>query len=136
MKKLLIGGAALQALGSSRATQDVDYLVHDAASDELFIKTGGGELVNAAAHPFFGAVWLMESGNLGPIASPQALLELKAFALVQHCRHGFWQKADDCEYDIRFLVRQFGVSEVRLVVEHIDAGEMSEVKKIIKSVRK
>jgi hypothetical protein len=136
MKKLLIGGAALQALGSSRATQDVDYLVHVPESADLFIREADGELVNAAAHPFFAAVWAMEEGNIGPIASPQALLELKAFALAQHCRHGFWQKADDAEYDIRFLVRQFGLSEVRLVVDHIEAGELSEIKKIIRGVRK
>lgn len=135
MKKLMIGGAALNDLGSSRATQDVDYLVHIPGSD-LFIKEDGGDLVNAAAHPFFGAVWEMESSNIGPIASPQALLELKAFALAQHCRNGFFQKADDAEYDIRWLVRHFNLSDVRLVTDHVSPGELSEIRKIIRGVKK
>lgn len=59
MKKLMIGGAALNELGSSRATQDMDYLVHIPGGD-LFIKGDGGDLVNAAAHPFFGAGELSE----------------------------------------------------------------------------
>lgn len=130
MKKLLIGGAALAELGSSRSTADVDYLVHVPGGD-LFQKGDSGDLINAAAHPFFAAVWEMEAGNIGRIASPQALLELKAFALAQHCRNGFWQKADDAEYDIKFLVRNFGLTGVKLVADHIEPGELSEIRKII-----
>ena len=66
----------------------------------------------------------------------QALLELKAFALVQHCLNGHWSKADNDEYDIKFLVRNFNLTGVSIVKKYISAGELMEVEKVIKSVRK
>ncbi len=36
-KKILIGGAALVKLGSSRSTDDTDYLIFDGNSTEHFI---------------------------------------------------------------------------------------------------
>lgn len=77
----------------------------------------------------------MEEKNGGEIASAQALLELKAYSLVQHCLNGHWQKADDAEYDIRFLVRNFGLKNVEAVKKYVSAGELSEIQKIINSVK-
>lgn len=137
-KKLMIGGAALVALGSSRSTLDTDYLVNDTTSKLPFIhvKTDNEDLCNANGHNFFAEIWKMEAKNIGPLASPQALLELKAFALVQHCLNGHWSKADNDEYDIKFLVRNFNLTGVSIVKKYISAGELMEVEKVIKSVRK
>jgi hypothetical protein len=91
MKKLMIGGAALVKLGSSRSTQDVDYLVCDKSTDDNFIhdKEKNIDYINANGHPFFEEIWQAEKNNIGEIASPQSLLELKAFAFVQLCLNGF-----------------------------------------------
>lgn len=137
-KRLMIGGAALQALGSSRYTMDVDYIVNDKTSKLPFIhlKATNEDLCNANGHKFFAEIWKMEAKNIGPLASPQALLELKAFAFVQHCIQGHWQKADNDEFDIKFLVRQYNLSSVSLVKKYISEGELMEVEKVIKSVKR
>ena len=133
-KKLLIGGSALNDLGSPRRTQDTDYLVSIEGAD-LFIKHDGVDYVNAAAHPLYKALWELESYNIGPLASPQTLLISKAFAFINHCKNGFWQKADDAEYDIKYLVRHCGVRDISLLQDHVDSGAYKEVQKIIESVK-
>jgi hypothetical protein len=63
-------------------------------------------------------------------------LELKAYSFVQHCLNGFWKKADEAEFDIKFLVREFNLTGVKIVNKFVSEGELSEINKIIKSVRK
>lgn len=135
-KQLMIGGEALVQLGSSRSTVDTDYLINDTSSKLAFShdKENNIDYCNANGNKFFGAIWKMEKKNIGPIASPQALLELKAYALVQHSLNGNWKKADESEFDIKFLVRTFGLKEVKIVNKYISEGELSEVNKLIKSV--
>lgn len=136
-KQLLIGGQALVKLGSSRATQDTDYLVsnpnlpvfsHDKGANIDYINAAGG-------NKFFAEIWKMEDKNTGEIASSQALLELKAYSFVQHCLNGHWQKADDTEFDIKFIVRHLGVKSTKIVQKYISAGEFSEIEKIINNVK-
>jgi hypothetical protein len=136
-KKYIIGGAALRALGSSRSTEDVDYLVNNQQSTETFYfdKDNNIDYINANGHKFFSEVWAMEAENTSETASPQALLELKAFAFVQHCQNFKWQKADDCEFDIKFLVRTFNLTGVKIANKYMTAGELSEVNKVIKSTK-
>jgi hypothetical protein len=137
MKKL-IGGAALVKLGSSRMTRDTDYLVNDESSNEPFMHDVANNIdyINANGHPFFKEVYEVEKRRFDEIASPQMLLELKCFAFVQHCKNYKWQKADDAEYDIKFLCRTFNLNGVEIVRKHISQGELSEVMKVIESVRK
>jgi hypothetical protein len=137
-KQLMIGGQALVQLGSSRTTNDTDYLVNDTTSKLAFThdKEANVDYCNANGNAFFAAIWKSEEKNIGPLASPQALLELKAYSLVQHCINRSWGKADDAEYDMKFLVRAFGLKGVSIVKKHITAGELSEVEKVINSVRK
>ena len=94
MKKLLIRGQALIKLGNDRSTNDTDYIVNNIDSKEAFIfdKANNVDYINANGNKFFAEVWKMEANNNGEIASPQALLELKAYSLVQHCLNGFWSK--------------------------------------------
>ena len=101
--QILIGGRALVELGSSRSTSDTDYLVC-VNSKEAFIRDSENNIdyLNANGNDFFRAIFEVEKDN--KIASPQSLLELKVYAFVQHCQNFNWQKVDDCEYDIRFLV--------------------------------
>lgn len=137
-KQLLIGGAALRELGSDRYTEDTDYLVciegqpafiRDAENDIDYINAGGEV-------EFFAEVWASEANNESEMASPQALLELKAFALAQHCQLGNWAKADACEYDMRFLVRTSNLTSTPIAARHLGAGEMDEINKIIRETRK
>lgn len=134
--KILIGGAALVKLGSSRATKDIDFLVNDTTSKEMFSHDIDNNIdyINANGHEFFAKVYAIEAGN--EIASPQSLLELKAFSFVQHCLNGNWQKADDAEYDMKFLVRTFNLVGVSLVNKYVGIGELSEINKVISSVKK
>jgi hypothetical protein len=134
---LLIGGHALAQLGSSRHTDDVDYLICDPSSREPFFHDEANNIdyVNANGNPFFAAVWKAEAGNNTGRATPQSLFELKAFAYVQHCLNRRFQKADDAEYDLKFLVRNFGLRQVKLVPKHVTAGQLSEIQKVIESTR-
>lgn len=137
MKKL-IGGAALVRLGSSRHTEDVDYLINDASTKDMFIHDHDNNIdyINANGHDFYNEVWEVEKNHIGDIATPQSLLEMKAFAFVQHCKNGHWQKADNAEFDIKFLVRHFNLAGVKIVNKYIGAGELSEVTKVIESTKK
>ena len=138
MKKLMIGGQALVKLGSDRSTNDTDYIVNNTESKEAFIfdHANNVDYINANGNKFFAEIWKMEANNNGEIASPQALLELKAYSLVQHCLNGFWAKADATEYDMKFLVRTFNLTGVKIANKFMTSGELSEVNKVINSVRK
>ena len=109
--KTLIGGQALRNLGSDRYTNDIDYLVNDTTTTKPFITSENIDLINANGNKFFKAIWNIEKGN--EVATPQSLLELKAFAFVQHCQNFNWAKVDSCEYDMKFLVRKFNLKSVK-----------------------
>lgn len=138
MKQLMIGGQALSKLGSNRTTLDTDYLVNDLTSKLAFThdKENNVDYCNANGNKFFAEIWKMEAKNDGEIASAQSLLELKAYSFVQHCLNGFFKKADDAEFDIKFLVREFNLNSVKIVKKYVSAGELSEIEKIINSVRR
>ena len=137
-KQLLIGGQALVKLGSSRSTLDTDYLVNDLSNKMPFShhKDSNIDYCNANGNKFFAEIWKMESKNIGEIATPQALLELKAYSLVQHCLNGFWKKADEAEFDIKFLVREFNLTGVKIVNKFVKPSELEEINRVIKSVKK
>jgi hypothetical protein len=135
--RLLIGGQALVALGSTRITNDTDYLVNDVTTTATFLHDEAADVdyLNANRHKFFAAVWAAETGNVSGVATPQSLLELKAFSFVQHCLNRKFQKADDAEFDMKFLVRTFGLSSVKLVAKFVTPGQLSEINKVLASVR-
>lgn len=131
--KTLIGGQALRNLGSDRHTNDVDYLINDTSTTDAFITSKEVDYLNANGNKFFAEIFALEQGN--DQAAPQSLFELKAYALVQHCQNMNWAKADACEYDMKFLVRNYGCKPV-LVKKYISTGELSEIQKIVNSVKK
>lgn len=135
MKQLLIGGQALRELGSDRHTEDRDYLVNDTSTRETFIHGKEGDFCNANGNAFFADVWVAEEKNEGPLASPQAIFELKAYSFTQHCENFNFEKADQAEYDMKFLVRNYGVREFPIAAHYISAGAISTIEKIIKSVK-
>lgn len=136
MKKLLIGGKALMQLGSSRHTSDTDYLTFLEDSKQPFVHLEGDiDLINANGNTFFAQVWEMEAKNEGEIASPQALLELKCYAFSKHCELRHFQKVDNAEFDIKFLVRTFGLKEMKLAHKHMPLAHANELRKMIKEVR-
>lgn len=131
--KILIGGQALRTLGSSRMTNDFDYLVK-LASKEAFICSDNVDYLNANGNKFFAKIYKIEEGN--EVATPQSLLELKAYAFVQHCQNFKFQKVDDCEYDMKFLVRKFNLTNVSIIRDYISQGEFQEVMKVINNTKK
>lgn len=131
--KILIGGQALRNLGSDRHTNDVDYLINDLSSTEAFICSENEDLLNANGNKFFAEIFAIENGN--EQATPQSLLDLKCYAFVQHCQNFNFAKADSCEYDIKFLVRNFNISP-KIVKKYISLGELSEIEKIIINIKK
>ena len=134
MKK--IGGQRLRELGSTRHTADTDYLISDSELP-LFSndKAKNEDYINAAKHKFFSAIWEKESDN--EKISLNSLLELKAFSFVQHCQNFNFAKADTDEFDIKFLTRELNFKVVFSIVEkYVEAGPMSEVKKIISNMIK
>jgi len=133
MEQILIGGQALRNLGSDRHTEDLDYLVNDITTTETFITSKEVDFINANGNKFFAEIFKIEEGN--SIASAQSLFELKAYAFVQHCQNFNFRKADSCEYDIKFLVRKFGIKSSLVAKKYITSGEYSEVEKVINSVK-
>lgn len=131
--KILIGGQALKNLGSSRNTNDVDYLINDTTSKSAFLHEENIDYLNANGNKFFAEIFKIEAGN--EQATPQSLLELKAYAFVQHCQNFNFQKADDCEYDMKFLVRSFGLKGVKIVNKYFSSAELNEVNKVINSTK-
>lgn len=133
LNKILIGGQALRNLGSDRFTNDLDYLVNDTSTKEAFICSESVDYLNANGNKFFAEIYKIEAGNTE--ATPQSLFELKVYAFVQHCQNFNFAKADSCEYDIKFLVRNFDIKESKIAKKYITFGEYSEVVKIINSVK-
>lgn len=131
---ILIGGQALKNLGNDRYTNDVDYLINDTTTTEAFITSEKVDYLNANGNRFFAAVYEEEKGNKQ--ASPQSLFELKCYAFVQHCQNFNWKKVDSTEYDIKFLVRNFGIQKSNIAKKYMTIGEYSEIEKIINNLKK
>ncbi|RYF78736.1 MAG: hypothetical protein EOO39_00590 [Cytophagaceae bacterium] len=129
----MIGGQALRQLGSPRHTEDTDYLICDKLDKRAFRHDAKANVdyCNANGNKFFAAVWKMEAKNHGPLASPQALIELKAYAIVQHYKNGNFRKAAESEHDIKWLVNTYGLRTITIVRAFITEGEQSEIIKII-----
>ncbi len=134
--KVLIGGAALVELGSSRRTSDTDYLVNDITTKEMFIfdTENNIDYINANGHKFFSEIFEIEKEN--EVASPQSLLELKAFSFVQHLKNMNWKKVADCEFDMAFLVREYNCVMPTIVKKYVQENEYNEIVKEISQIRK
>lgn len=125
--QILIGGQALRNLGHDRHTDDTDYLINDENTKEAFITSQKVDYLNANANKFFAEIFKIEKEN--DQASPQSLFELKAYAFVQHCQNFNWSKADACEYDLKFLKREFNCRP-QIVKKYVSDGELVEINKI------
>ena len=132
-KGILVGGQALRNYGSDRYTNDTDYLINDGSTKDTFITSEEVDYLNANGNKLFAEIFKIEAGN--EIATPQSLLELKAYSFVQHCQNFNWIKVDSSEYDIKFLVRKFNLKGVKIANKYMSAGELSEINKIINSVK-
>jgi hypothetical protein len=131
--KILIGGQALREMGSSRYTNDVDYLVFDENSFEAFIfdKDNNIDYMNGNASNFAESIYNKEKGN--NIATPQSLFELKAFSLLSHLRNFNAEKINTTIFDLNFLAINFEIDmKMPTLSKFITANEVSE---IIKEIR-
>jgi hypothetical protein len=128
-QRYLIGGARMVELGSDRRTDDTDFLVNR-ADEPLFIhEEGNVDLINAAAHPFYMAIW-NEAQTTG--ITPELMLEMKSFSLAQHLMNGNWSKVASTEYDMNRLVIDFEVRQTPICAKFLTPSELCEVKKAIK----
>lgn len=137
-KQLMIGGQALFKLGSTRHTEDTDYLIYDESVKTAFIhdRENNVDYCNAAANPLFKRVWQLEEANIGPLASPQALLELKLYAWVQHLVNGHGEKALHDEHDIKWLLLKYKeLTESKAAVWHVTVGQAREINKFLVEAR-
>ena len=125
---ILIGGQALRNLGHDRHTDDVDYLINDKSTTQAFICSEEVDYINANGNSFFNEIFKIEEGK--DIASPQSLMDLKAYSFVQHCQNFNWKKVAAAEYDMYFLHKTFGVSP-KISKKYITKGELSEIQKVI-----
>ena len=133
----LIGGQKLKDLGSDRNTLDTDFLVYFEDEDQIFIKAGSSDLINAAAQPMLRELWAKESADE---ISLSGLFTLCAWAFVNHCQNGNFRKADAKEYDLKFLsrlVHERGEEiDLGLLEKHLHHGELAEVKNVMENIRK
>ncbi|NHZ84410.1 MAG: hypothetical protein GWP19_00835 [Planctomycetia bacterium] len=127
--QILIGGQALRQLGSNRTTEDIDFLINDKSDKRVFITSDKVDYLNAANNKFFAKIWAKEEGNTA--ATPESLLELKAYAFVQHCQNFNWEKVASTEFDMKFLVLKFKLNAPKIVKGFVNAGEYSEIEKIV-----
>jgi hypothetical protein len=107
--KILIGGQALRALGSSRFTNDTDYLVFDENNFDAFIfdKENNIDYMNGNGSNFAEAIYNKEKG--AAISGAQSLFELKAFSLLSHLRNFNAEKINSTIFDMNFLNQKFNV---------------------------
>ena len=124
--KILVGGQALRELGHDRHTEDTDYLINDATVAADFSAVDGVDYINCAHRVFFQEIWASVQANENGVADPQTLFELKFYAAVQHFQNFNFAKADACEYDLKFLSREFGC-EPKIVSRYISTGEKNSV---------
>jgi len=135
-KKVLIGGKALNVYGSNRLTDDTDYLVFIKDNQQPFVKDEHKNIdyVNGNGHNFFNEIYEREKNN--QIASPESLLELKAYGYIQHRLNGNTKKAIEYEFDMKYLALEFNLTEVKIAKKYLSKSELSEVTDIIKSVHR
>jgi hypothetical protein len=131
-EKILIGGQALRELGSSRHTDDVDYLIFDENNFNQFIfdQDNNVDYMNGNGSNFAEAIYKLEKGN--SIASAQSLFELKAFAYLSHLRNFNQNKMNDCIYDMNFLAINFNITTVKTLSKFITKQEVLEIENTIK----
>lgn len=132
----LIGGQKLKELGSTRHTEDADYIIYDSSKSEFSHDTENNiDFINGAKNSFFGKIWNKELEN--DEISLNSLFELKCYSFVQHCQNFNFGKADSDEFDIKFLVRKLSFNiNFNIVKKYISAGEMDEIVKIINNMKK
>ena len=141
-KQLMIGGQALRQLGSTRFTADTDYLVcvkngslffHDTQNNVDYINAGAQNQkgANANAAKFFAEIWKMEKQNKTNIASVQAIAELKSYSLIQNCLNFDFKKADEAEFDLKFL-KSLGATLPMVCKKYVTEGQFLEIEKIFR----
>ena len=132
--RILIGGQALRELGSSRFTNDVDYLIFDENSFEAFSfdKENNIDYMNGNSSNFAEEIYNKEKGNT--IASPQSLFELKAFSLISHIRNFNADKINSTIFDLNFLNINFDINlNMPTLAKYVTKSEIEE---ILKEIRK
>lgn len=130
--KVLIGGQALVELGSSRSTNDVDYLVFNENDFKPFSfdKENNIDYMNANASNFANDIWNKEKNN--KIATPQSLFELKAFAYLSHVRNFNLNKINDCIFDLNFLAINFNINSLPTLAKYATKNEINEILNLIR----
>lgn len=130
---ILIGGQALRELGSSRYTNDTDYLIFDEDNYNQFIfdTENNIDYMNGNGSNFAEAIYNKEKNN--KTATPQSLFELKAFSLLSHLRNFNKDKINSTIFDMNFLTNNFEINiNCPVLSKYISLAELNEIKSVIR----
>ena len=130
----MIGGYALQKLGSSRKEKTLRYLVSEPDHEDLYLYQSEDVLwINAPRHPFYNTIWEHEQelAAISPLASSQSLFEIAVFMWSNNRRNGFWERQITDELDIKFLARKFNINSFPVAREYLSEDEIGQVKQMI-----
>lgn len=124
----------MNVYGSNRLTDDTDYLVFIKDNHQPFVKDEHKNIdyINGNGHNFFNEIYELEKNN--QIATPESLLELKAYGYIQHRLNGNTKKAIEYEFDMKYLALEFGLKEVKIAKKYLSESALKEVESIIESV--
>ena len=134
MKKMLIGGQRLRDLGSSRHTNDLDYLIFD-TNQPLFINAPEADYINASKYDLLTALWNVEKDNKE--VSVNGMVTLCGWAFINHLRNLNFNKANDKEFDLSFLGLYAKKHDVKIDFSLLYKYEVKEmVDEVVKEVKK
>ena len=133
-RKLLVGGQYYKKLGSDRFTEDTDYIISEPNSEEQFIHDteNGIDYVNAAKIPIYKEIWEKEKNN--DELSLDSAFTLAAYTWKNHLMNFNFDKADDKEHDMKFLMGKMGdkTPNTAIIKKYLSSNEYGELVKFMK----
>ena len=134
--KILIGDKAMSILGTTRLSESSCYLVLEGnfIEDILRDEQTGSIYVNALGNAFYEEIYRSEKNNL--IASPQAMLNLRAYDYIQYLNGKEFEKAAQADYDIRFLIIRYKLQDINIAKKHLSKLQLQEIENLLKSIKK
>lgn len=132
--KILVGNKAMRHYGSSIDTGWTEYLTYDESGISSFESETGTIINNAIHSTYHEAIWDAEQDN--EIASPSSLLKLECYSFIISIQSCNFESADIHEFNIKFLVRKFGVTNITNLQYYCTLNQYNQVRKIIQIVTK
>lgn len=132
--KILVGNKAMRHYGSSIDSEWTEYLTCDESGMVSVEPETRTIMYNAIHNMYHKAIWDAEQGN--EIASSSSLLKLECNAIINCIKSGNFEESDEHEFNIKFLVRKFGVTDITDLQHYCTFRQYNQVRKIIQNVTK